>query len=225
MLDFIVAAAAGSMEGQYRDVQGRLYRMDAESGLRRRMERLGASFDGSWEQFFAAAGRPRTCAGPERHRGTALPRQRRSGGEASRAAPAATQAWPPRSTPAPSCCATPPSTIPPSSIAPRIRCIQISSPRSPTSTPFFPARATGVAGLHLDRRRRSQSRRRAYLPSRQERGETPALAHAHSRRAGGCRRQPLRRRLVRLGDAGGGQRLAGVPAQLPRLIGYGDAFM
>ena len=47
-LDFIVTAASGSLEGPYRDVQGRLYRIDPDSG---KVERLGASFDGSWEQF------------------------------------------------------------------------------------------------------------------------------------------------------------------------------
>lgn len=47
-LHFTVAAAAGSLEGKYRDVQGRLYRMDPISG---KMERLGASFDGSFDQF------------------------------------------------------------------------------------------------------------------------------------------------------------------------------
>jgi dipeptidyl aminopeptidase/acylaminoacyl peptidase len=47
-LDFIVTAASGSLEGKYRDVQGRLYRMDVASG---KVDRLGASFDGSFEQF------------------------------------------------------------------------------------------------------------------------------------------------------------------------------
>jgi dipeptidyl aminopeptidase/acylaminoacyl peptidase len=47
-IDFIVTAASGSLEGKYRDVQGRLYRVDAESG---KVDRLGASFDGSFEQF------------------------------------------------------------------------------------------------------------------------------------------------------------------------------
>lgn len=45
---FQVAAAAGSLEGKYRDVQGRLYRMDLASG---KTERLGSSFDGSFDQF------------------------------------------------------------------------------------------------------------------------------------------------------------------------------
>lgn len=45
---FIVTAASGSLEGPYRDVQGRLYRIDPASG---KVERLGGSFDGSWEQF------------------------------------------------------------------------------------------------------------------------------------------------------------------------------
>jgi dipeptidyl aminopeptidase/acylaminoacyl peptidase len=45
---FTVQAAAGSLEGKYRDVQGRLYRMDVASG---KIERLGASFDGSLDQF------------------------------------------------------------------------------------------------------------------------------------------------------------------------------
>jgi dipeptidyl aminopeptidase/acylaminoacyl peptidase len=47
-LHFTVQAAAGSIEGKYRDVQGRLYRMDTSSG---KIERLGASFDGSWDTF------------------------------------------------------------------------------------------------------------------------------------------------------------------------------
>jgi dipeptidyl aminopeptidase/acylaminoacyl peptidase len=47
-LHFAVQAAAGSIEGKYRDVQGRLYRMEPENG---KVERLGASFDGSWDQF------------------------------------------------------------------------------------------------------------------------------------------------------------------------------
>jgi dipeptidyl aminopeptidase/acylaminoacyl peptidase len=47
-LYFLVQAAAGSIEGKYSDVEGRLYRMDAGSG---KIERLGAAFDGSYEQF------------------------------------------------------------------------------------------------------------------------------------------------------------------------------
>jgi len=45
---FLVQAAAGSIEGKYTDVQGRLYRMDPESG---KVERLGSDFDGSFDQF------------------------------------------------------------------------------------------------------------------------------------------------------------------------------
>jgi dipeptidyl aminopeptidase/acylaminoacyl peptidase len=47
-LHFAVQAAAGSLEGKYRDVQGRLYRLDPATG---KFERLGATFDGSWDQF------------------------------------------------------------------------------------------------------------------------------------------------------------------------------
>lgn len=47
-LYFLVAAAAGSLEGPYRDVQGRLYRVDTENAA---VERLGTSFDGSFDQF------------------------------------------------------------------------------------------------------------------------------------------------------------------------------
>ncbi|MGC2496305.1 MAG: prolyl oligopeptidase family serine peptidase, partial [Acidobacteriaceae bacterium] len=47
-LHFEVPAAAGSLEGKYRDVQGRLYRMDPESG---HVERLGAEFTGSWGPY------------------------------------------------------------------------------------------------------------------------------------------------------------------------------
>ncbi len=47
-LHFIVQAAAGSLEGKYHDVQGRLYRLNPATG---KIERLGATFDGSFEQF------------------------------------------------------------------------------------------------------------------------------------------------------------------------------
>ncbi|HEY3705494.1 MAG TPA: prolyl oligopeptidase family serine peptidase [Terracidiphilus sp.] len=47
-LFFAVTAASGSLEGKYRDVQGRLYRMDFASG---KVERLGSSFDGTFDQF------------------------------------------------------------------------------------------------------------------------------------------------------------------------------
>jgi len=47
-LYFTVQAAAGSLEGKYRDVQGRLYRMDLGSA---KIERLGAQFDGSWDSY------------------------------------------------------------------------------------------------------------------------------------------------------------------------------
>ena len=47
-LHFMVRAAAGSLEGKYHDVQGRLYRLDPASG---KIERLGAQFDGSFEDF------------------------------------------------------------------------------------------------------------------------------------------------------------------------------
>ena len=43
-----VAAAGGSLEGSYRDVQGRLYRMDPATG---KIERLGSSFTGSFGHF------------------------------------------------------------------------------------------------------------------------------------------------------------------------------
>jgi len=47
-IHFAVNAANGSIEGKYRDVQGRLFRMDASSG---KIERLGSSFDGSFDLF------------------------------------------------------------------------------------------------------------------------------------------------------------------------------
>ncbi|HLY41733.1 MAG TPA: prolyl oligopeptidase family serine peptidase [Terracidiphilus sp.] len=47
-LHFAVPAAAGSLEGPYRDVQGRLYRLDPASG---KIDRLGSQFDGSFDQF------------------------------------------------------------------------------------------------------------------------------------------------------------------------------
>ncbi len=47
-LFFTVAKGSGSIEGEYRDVQGRLYTMDVASG---KITRLGSNFTGSWEDF------------------------------------------------------------------------------------------------------------------------------------------------------------------------------
>jgi dipeptidyl aminopeptidase/acylaminoacyl peptidase len=47
-LHFEVGAARGSLEGPYKDVQGRLYRLDPATG---KTERLGAGFDGSYDGF------------------------------------------------------------------------------------------------------------------------------------------------------------------------------
>jgi len=47
-LHFAVHAAGGSLDGKYRDVQGRLYRLNPEDG---KIERLGAEFQGSLEDF------------------------------------------------------------------------------------------------------------------------------------------------------------------------------
>jgi len=45
---FAVHAGSGSIEGPYRDVQGRLYVMDAATGA---FTRLGGEFTGSWDDF------------------------------------------------------------------------------------------------------------------------------------------------------------------------------
>jgi dipeptidyl aminopeptidase/acylaminoacyl peptidase len=45
-IDFLVAGGAGSIEGSYQDVQGRIYTLDLESG---KTARLGSDFQGSWE--------------------------------------------------------------------------------------------------------------------------------------------------------------------------------
>jgi dipeptidyl aminopeptidase/acylaminoacyl peptidase len=47
-LYFSVRAGAGSVEGPYRDVQGRIYTLDPVSGA---ITRLGGDFQGSWEDF------------------------------------------------------------------------------------------------------------------------------------------------------------------------------
>jgi dipeptidyl aminopeptidase/acylaminoacyl peptidase len=54
-LHFVVHAAGGSLEGPYRDVEGRLYRLNPADG---KIERLGGDFDGSLEDFgFLADGK------------------------------------------------------------------------------------------------------------------------------------------------------------------------
>jgi dipeptidyl aminopeptidase/acylaminoacyl peptidase len=47
-IHFIVHGGSGYIEGSYRDVQGRIYRIDAATA---ELERLGASFEGSFEDF------------------------------------------------------------------------------------------------------------------------------------------------------------------------------
>ncbi len=47
-LYFGVFADSGSVEGKYKDVQGRLYIMDVASG---KIQRLGGDFNGSWTEF------------------------------------------------------------------------------------------------------------------------------------------------------------------------------
>ncbi|MBW4026763.1 MAG: S9 family peptidase [Acidobacteria bacterium] len=47
-LYFNVRAAAGSLEGKYKDVQGRIYAINLTS---KQITRLGADFSGSWEDF------------------------------------------------------------------------------------------------------------------------------------------------------------------------------
>ncbi len=49
---FTVGKGSGSIEGDYRDVQGRLYTMEIASG---KVTRLGADFGGSWEDFTIAS--------------------------------------------------------------------------------------------------------------------------------------------------------------------------
>ncbi len=58
-LHFAVKAAGGSLEGKYQDVQGRLYRLDpASTAAEIPVERLGAEFSGSFEDFsFLPGGR------------------------------------------------------------------------------------------------------------------------------------------------------------------------
>lgn len=47
-VDFVVQAAGGSLEGPYRDVQGRLYSVDVAT---EKVERLGGDFAGSWSDL------------------------------------------------------------------------------------------------------------------------------------------------------------------------------
>ena len=51
-IDLLVHASGGSIEGAYRDVQGRLYSLDMATG---NATRLGSEFDGSWENLVVTA--------------------------------------------------------------------------------------------------------------------------------------------------------------------------
>ena len=59
-LHFVVHAAGGALEGKYRDLQGRLYRMSPADG---KTERLGAEFTGSFEDFDFLPGGPLIALG------------------------------------------------------------------------------------------------------------------------------------------------------------------
>ena len=62
-LHFSVNAANGSIDGKYRDMQGRLFRLDPTSG---KIERL-RGLRGIARSIHASCGRPRIGSGPERH--------------------------------------------------------------------------------------------------------------------------------------------------------------
>ena len=51
-IDLLVRAAGGSIEGPYRDVQGRLYSLEVATG---KVTRLGGEFGGSWEDLTVTA--------------------------------------------------------------------------------------------------------------------------------------------------------------------------
>ena len=51
-IDLLVRAAGGSIEGPYRDVQGRMYSLEVATG---KATRLGADFRGSWEELAVTA--------------------------------------------------------------------------------------------------------------------------------------------------------------------------
>ncbi|MGC2162107.1 MAG: prolyl oligopeptidase family serine peptidase, partial [Silvibacterium sp.] len=60
LLYFSVRAGAGSADGPYRDLQGRIYTLDPVSGA---VTRLGADFQGSWEDFTVTSGGEVIAAG------------------------------------------------------------------------------------------------------------------------------------------------------------------
>ncbi len=51
-IDLLVRAAGGSIEGPYRDVQGRMYSLEVATG---KVTRLGGEFRGSWEELTVTA--------------------------------------------------------------------------------------------------------------------------------------------------------------------------
>jgi len=60
LIYFSVRAGSGSVEGPYRDVQGRIYTLDPVSGA---ITRLGGDFKGSWEGFTVTSGGEVIAAG------------------------------------------------------------------------------------------------------------------------------------------------------------------
>ena len=102
-IHFSVNAANGSIEGKYHDVQGRLFRLDPSSG---KIERLGASFDGSLDQFALLADGRELALGLK---GTEAQIYLIDGEKATKLpGMAGTYAgWNPRTGPTPSSCASP----------------------------------------------------------------------------------------------------------------------
>ena len=208
-LYFIVTAASGSLEGHYRDVQGRLYRIDPESG---KVERLGASFDGSWEQFSLLPDGRELALGLK---GTEEQLYLVNGAKAEK--------LPGRAGSYSGLAAS----LHSSAIAIRHSTINDPTQLYLASDPLHPEQLAALTSFNPIFAQRAQPEWQPYTwtaddgvkvegvliyPPEQERREAPAHADVHPRRARRCRRQPLWRGLVRLGHAGRGQWLAGVSA-------------
>ncbi len=192
-LYFTVQAAAGSVKGPYHDVQGRLYSIPAHGG---EPQRLGADFDGNWQDYTILSDGTLLAAGTK---GTSTQVYRIKGEHAEKLSGIAgtygglNAAVARRRSPAYAF-------RHPRAAGGLPRLVSLASRSGQTAHPLQRAlsrlRAVRLATLHLEILRRHKRRRRSDLSARPARHETSPHAHSHPRWSCRCRWRSLRRRLV-----------------------------
>ena len=205
---FHVGAASGAIDGPYRDVQGRLYVLDPANGA---VKRLGAGFAGSFEDFDVMGDGRLIATGLK---GTEQQLYAVNGDRA-----VLLPGLPGTYSAVDIGLHTPALLVKHSTLIDPAQVFLAADPASPRTgegdqqlqSAVHATSSAGVEDLSVEGRRRRYGGRGADLPAAPDGGKETAHADAHPRRPGRGKWQLLRSRLVRVGNVGSGQWLAGLP--------------